>query len=120
MKRLILSTLFAALAVVAVFAQERATLSTPQTVSVTHYDIARIDIQRLPSWGLRIYYVGSDGKEHLDEHGGSSAQALVTALNKANLSTSSLEKRAILHLQDAAAHGGVAKIPAGSVTGSPQ
>jgi hypothetical protein len=100
--------------------QEKATLTTPQTVSVTDYEIMRVDLQRLPSWGLRLYYRDSAGKELLDEHTGAEAETLIKALNKANLSTTSLEKRALLHLQDAAAHGGVAKIGAGSITWTPQ
>ena len=44
---------------------------------------------------------------------GSSAVTLMTALNKANLSTNSLHKRVLNHLASDA------KLPGGAVTGSP-
>jgi len=106
-------------------AQEKITLTTPQTISVTDFEIMRVDLQRLPSWGVRVYYRNTtDQTELMDEHTGADAQTLVTTLNKANLNPATggktLERRALEHLQSAAAHGGVAKIGPGSVTGSPQ
>lgn len=109
--------------------QEKATLTTPiAQPSIVDVQISRITIARLPTWELTIDYIDNLGKTQVDSHQGvfnatlnpNGADVLVKALNKANLSTSSLEKRAITHLQDAAAHDGIAKVPPGAVTGSPQ
>lgn len=125
MNRFILVILFAFVVAGVVPAQEKVTLTTPQTVSITDFEIMRVDMQRLPSWGLRIYYRDTtNSKEFVDEHSEADAETLVKALNKANLNPAAggktLERRALEHLQSAAAHGGVAKIGPGSVTGSPQ
>ncbi len=124
-------------------AQEKATFTSPATTSVTFVEIQRIDVQRKPDFALRIYYTDSTGKEMLDDHNGlfvaaiaavpdnpatvgvdesvpanpgnpNGADVLVKSLNKANLTLKSLERRALEHLVSEG------KIPASSITGTPQ
>jgi hypothetical protein len=66
-------------------------------------------------WQLIIRYMDSMGNMAVDSHTGveEGADALVKSLNKANLSTTSLEHRALAHL---IAEG---KIPAATYSGVP-
>lgn len=126
MKTLTLAFSALILALVTVTAQEKATFTTPVTVSKTFVEVERTDIQRLPDWGLRIYYRDSAGVSQVDEHSGvfdavtnpNGADVLVKALNKANLNPATggktMDRRALEHL---VAEG---KIPAASITGTPQ
>jgi hypothetical protein len=101
-------------------AQERATLTTPAVSSTTisHYEITGLVLQRgtsaQPTWRFVIWYADNLGNVFSDEHVDAEAATLIKALNKANLSTKSLERRALEHL---VAEG---KIPAASITGVPQ
>lgn len=95
-------------------AQEKADLTTPQTVTVASYEIAGIELRRLPRWTLRIVYMDDQGVEHYDLHQDDEAQALIIALNKADLSTMSLERRALQHLINEG------KIPDATITGTPR
>jgi hypothetical protein len=61
----------------------------------------------------QVRLAGSDGVEVLAEWTGAAAVALMTALNTANLSTSSLHKRV---LQKCVTDG---KLPSGTVSGVP-
>lgn len=101
-------------AMAALSAQEKADLTTPETVTVASYEIAGIELRRLPRWTLRIVYMDDHGVEHYDVHQDDEAMALITALNKADLSTNSLERRALQHLISEG------KIPAATITGTPR
>lgn len=75
------------------------------------YTINRLDLD----WGMaviRIYLLGNNGQEHKVEYSGADATAQMVALNKANLSTKSLQKRVIEKL---VADGKLA----GTITGTP-
>jgi len=87
------------------------TLTSPQSVS--NYTISSI----LFDWSRdRIVVIVGDGFGKTLEliYGGSVAHTLMVALNKANMSTTSFQKRVF---QQLVADG---KLPAGSVTGSPE
>lgn len=108
---------------VTALAQERATLTTPVLpAEITGYSIAEVRIARYPNWLLEIVYQNNTGQVLKDTHMGvfeatgnpTGADVLVKSLNKANLSTQSLERRALQHLIDEK------KIPASSITGTPQ
>jgi hypothetical protein len=120
---------FVLLASFSTAAQQKLVFTTPIAgPTVTEAAIDGVEIHRAPQWVLVIHYQDSAGVAKRDRHQGvfhavtnpNGADVLVKALNKANLATKALEQRAIEHLQDAAAHGGVALLPAGTVTGSPQ
>lgn len=63
---------------------------------------------------IQVWLQGSDDVEILAEYTGSAAASLMTTLNTANMSTNSLYKRT---LQKLVADG---KLPAGTVSGTPQ
>ena len=63
---------------------------------------------------IQVHAVGSDGVDVLHEYRGTEAVSLMTVLNSANLSTSSLHKRV---LQKLVTDG---KLPAGTVSGTPE
>lgn len=106
---------------------QKAILNTPtQAAAVTEYQIASVVMQRLPDWQLSIAWRDSAGKEHCHSHSGvyhavtnpNGADVLVKALNKANLSTKSLEQRAIEHMDTCTTGVGSTPGPA-TVSGSP-
>lgn len=110
--------LMLALVSVPIVAQEKATLTTPVSqTSIVDYEIQKVEIGRKPDWHLRVFYVDNRGVEQIDNHFGvaGGADVLVKALNKANLSTKSLECRALEHLRD---EGKIGAFP--SCSGSPQ
>jgi hypothetical protein len=94
---------------------EKITLTVPLVThyAVSDYEVTGVFVGRNP-FKLTIYYRDSLGNEFSDETVGDAAEPLVKALNKANLSIKSLERRALEKLQ---ADG---RISAGSVTGSPE
>lgn len=94
--------------------QEKADLVTPVPKTVTSYEVAGVYIHRLPDWELGIEYLDDQGGRHRDAHRGADAEALVKALNKADLSVKSLERRVLEHL---IAEG---KIPPATITGTPR
>lgn len=73
---------------------EQVTLTSPITFpSITFYKVAELRLQRQDPPHIYIRLVGTNG-EHFDHsYEGSAALNLIIALNKANLSTISLEKR---------------------------
>ena len=86
------------------------TLTTPQ--SVTDYRISIIKF----NWDeakIHIVLKDTQGDTITAGYTGAEATSLMIALNKANLSTNSLQKRALERLVTDG------KIPAGTVTGSP-
>ena len=94
---------------------ETFTLATPiAQPSTTDFRVGSIHLQRWPQWAIRVVFVGTNNevKQWTVEDQGR-AQTLITALNKANLQTKSLERRC---LEQAVADGA---LPAGSVTGTP-
>ena len=99
---------------------ESVTLTTPivTTATVSGYSILSVSIQRAMfayDWQLIIRYMDSMGNMAVDQHDGvlGGADVLVKSLNKANLSTTSLEHRALAHLISEG------KIPASSYVGTP-
>lgn len=100
--RLVIVCAVIGLGLTAADAQEKATLSTPVALSVTDYTIGTVILSRVPDWRLQITYYDNQGKEFADNHAGvtGGADVLIKALNKANLSTKSLECRALEHLRD--------------------
>jgi len=122
--RRILVILIAALAMTApAVAQESVTLTTPASIgtrSTWRPSLLTIELQPDNTWRVVIEARDNLGLTVRCDHTGADAAALVTALNTADMRTNSLHKRLLTHLQSAAAHGGVAKIGAGSVTGTAQ
>lgn len=92
---------------------EQLDLTTPITQPTrTAYSVASLALD----WGnevIRVGLLGSDTVPIQIEWRGAQATTLMIALNKANLSTISLQKRI---LQQAVTDG---KLPAGAVTGVP-
>lgn len=94
---------------------ESLTLTTPVTPTQPTTSSYRIVTLTLAWEAARITIVLKDnnGMQFVTCYEGAVATNLMVALNKANLSTSSLQKRV---LQQLATDG---KLPAGSVTGTP-
>ena len=94
---------------------ETFTLATPiAQPSTTDFRVGSIHLQRWPQWAIRVVFVGTNNEvKQWTVNDASRAQTLITALNKANLSTKSLERRCI---EQAQADG---VLPAGNVTGTP-
>lgn len=121
---LILLLTLVAFVVPAAALQEKADVAKPVVVdkTITEFEIAGFAFSRLPEWKVTISYVDNLGTIYVDEHTGTTqtetnpngASAFVITLNKANLSTKSLERRLLEHLQSEG------KIPAASITGSPR
>src|SRR4051794_37831653 len=95
---------------------ERITLTTPEVVpqqQTTEYRPVLIHLEREPQPRLYVVFAGSNGERRewrVDEPG--RALTLIKALNTANLTTNSLEKRC---MTQAIADG----VFAGAVTGAP-
>ena len=89
---------------------ESLTLTVPK--SVTTYKVNEIQINRKSQF-INVEVEDSIGNIIRASYGGSQAMALIVALNKANLSTSSLEKRILLQLVTDG------YLPTGNVTGVP-
>ena len=93
---------------------EKATLNTPDAVVVvTDFRIGWLTLRRWPAWRLEIGYLSNTDETRTLTLEGDDARVVITALNTANLSVKSLERRALEYLQ---AHG---LIPASAITGSP-
>jgi hypothetical protein len=95
-------------------AQEQAELTTPIARTVTAYEVVQVTLQRWPEWVVRVEYLDNTLKPQNDTHRGTEAQTLIVALNKADLSVKSLERRVLEHL---IAEG---KIPPATITGTPR
>ena len=80
--------------------------------SRTTYTVQELHLN-WPTAVIQAMLLGSDGVLVVVGWEGSAATTLMVALNKANLSTTSLQKRV---LQQAVTDG---KLPAGTVTGTP-
>jgi hypothetical protein len=93
---------------------EKVTLTTPLVTNhtVSDYEVTGVFVGRNP-FKVTIFYRDTLGNEFSDETVGDAAEPLVKALNKANLSIKSLERRALEKLQ---ADG---RIAAGSIAGTP-
>jgi hypothetical protein len=89
---------------------ELITLTTPVPALAT-YTVVELHLN-WPAESLSIGLRGSNGEMTFHSYSGAEATALMRALNKANLSTSSLQKRAI---QQLVADGKLA----GTISGSP-
>lgn len=108
---------------IASYAQESATLTTPVSVGTrSTWSVNYLHIDLLPSVRVVVEVQDNLGTVVRDEHTGADALSLLSALNTANMITAgnSLVARILKHLQTTPTHGGVAKIGAGSVTGTPQ
>lgn len=93
---------------------EQLDLTTPiAKPSVAAYTIASLFLDWLGS-RIVISIIGSDGTGFVAEYSGAAAVTLMTALNSANLSVKSLYRRI---LEKLVLDG---KLPAGSVSGTPQ
>ena len=88
MARLLILAAFA----VPVFAQERATLTVPVVATNSEYRVSRL----LLDWdnaAITIYLKGSNGEDKACSYSGPVATTMMVGLNKANLSTRSLNQR---------------------------
>lgn len=118
------------LLVVFLVIQERATLNTPVSQgNLTDYQVTDVSIT-IPrtigtasgTWSLHITYCDNKDKVYTDFHEGifnastnpNGADVLVKALNKADLTVKSLNRRALEHLISEG------KIPASVINGTPQ
>ena len=110
MIRLTLVLLFLA---TSAFAAEVLNLTTPVTTpSVTTWKPTQILLDR-ENQTVRVLFRGPAGESKTCVEVGAAATATMTALNKANLTSNSLEKRAITWAQ------GLGCLGAGTVSGSP-
>lgn len=95
---------------------ETLTFSVPQSTTTTNtgYHVAQMLFTRFPGWSIAVVFVGDNGERVTwSVTDPVRAQTLLTALNKANLSVKSLERRCLEQAQ----LDGV--ISAGAVTGTP-
>lgn len=120
---ILLGLVLAYLALIAepVRGQEKSVLTTPITTTITEYQVVGMQFSRSPSWYLTITYQDNLGRTYTDLHTtppqneqSADAQTLIIALNKANLTIKSLERRLMEHLVQEG------KIPASTITGVPQ
>ena len=93
---------------------ETITLTSPEVVNITttDYRVGQILLTRFPEWRISVIFIGTNGERKTWMVEGARAQTLITALNKANLTAKSLERRCI---EQAAADG----VFVGSITGTP-
>jgi len=91
---------------------EQLDLTTPIVATRTTYVAQTITLD-FPNAVIKAGLLGSDGVVVNIEWTGAAATTLMVALNKANLTTTSLQKRV---LQQAVTDG---KLPAGTVSGTP-
>jgi hypothetical protein len=89
---------------------ETLTLTTP--ISNTGYHVVLLALNWAKS-SIRVVVQDSDGMRTIHSYSGSAATTLMDFLNKADLSANSLHKRVLDRLVSDA------KLPAGTVTGSP-
>lgn len=89
---------------------ESLSLTTP--ISISSYRVALLSLDWRAA-AIRIVVVTPSGEEVVATYSGSFATALMTQLNKLDMSTNSLHKRIL----DRLVLDG--KLPAGTVTGSP-
>ena len=114
MRSVIVGLIFAVLAATTPAGQEKAMLTTPTTQTTLDYQVAEVTLTRLPSWRVSVTYVDNLGRVYFHAHDGESAEALVIALNKADLSVKNLERRILEHLVADAA------IPPAAISGVPR
>lgn len=119
MRRHLLFILAALLLVASVpKAQESVTLTSPASVGTrSTWEVNYLHIDLKPSVRISVEVVDNLGNVVRDEHTSTTAvtgATLLNQLNTVNLTTNSLMKRLLTHLQ------GEGKIGAGSVVGSPQ
>jgi hypothetical protein len=117
MTRGILSAILASVLTAAVLsAQQAVTLTAPEATGTrTGWNVQLLHIEKQGAgWRIVVELVDNLGNVVRDEHTGASAATLLNALNTANLTTNSLLRRILLHVQSEA------KIAAGSVTGTPE
>lgn len=92
-------------------------ITYPTPPPVTRYHVRRVLIEREPFARFAVLVVGDDNTQkqitYSDEDGGTTIATLLAALNTANLSTKSLQRRILERL---VADG---YLPAGTVTGTP-
>ena len=78
---------------------EKAVLQTPIIrANVTSYEIAWVELRRLPDWHLSIGYVDDAGETHVFGADGNEAKIPIRLLNTVDLSVKSLERRALEYL----------------------
>lgn len=92
-------------------------ITFPTPASVNTYRVTMLLIEREPRVRVVVNVTADNGNPiqvvYTDENGGSTAANIISALNTANLSTKSLQKRV---LEKLVADG---FLPAGNVTGTP-
>lgn len=91
---------------------ESLNLDTPQVTSVTGYSVRTV-VMSLDGPMIRVTVMDNQGRKTAHEYVDDEALALIVALNKADLSTVSLQKRI---LQRLVADG---RLPSGTIVGSP-
>jgi len=73
---------------------EKAVLQTPIIrANVTSYEIAWVELRRLPDWHLSIGYVDDAGETHVFGADGNEAKIPIRLLNTVDLSVKSLARR---------------------------
>ena len=113
MKRTLVCLLAVLLAPTLVLAAEKLDLTTPVTTpSITDWRPVRIILDR-ENQHIAVLFRGPAGEAKSCAEVGAAATSTMTALNKANLTSNSLEKRTITWAQ------GLGCLGAGTVTGSP-
>lgn len=95
MKRTILTLLAIALLTIPAVSQERVTLTTPKPlpVQVVGYTVAALHLNWEPTPQIVVRLRATDGTYSDQVYEGATATTLMIALNKANLSTRSLNQR---------------------------
>lgn len=82
---------------------EQLDLTTPETKTIIHWRVIRLELVWGPPATIDIGLVGSNGTRrdfrYSDEEGGTTASTLIRQLNTANLSARSLQRRILERLQ---------------------
>jgi DNA-binding IclR family transcriptional regulator len=111
--------------VIEAYAQQNVTLAAPiATPNAVRAEVEMIHKERKPTPRIvaEVWLLDAGGNQIgapiRDEHTGAAAASLLLTLN-AVARTKSEDQMILEHMQNAAAHGGVAPIPAGAVSGTP-
>ena len=95
-------------------AQEIASIDTPIQKTVSTFSIDGFSFSRMPWWRVSVVYRDNLDNTFTDTQTDVEARDMIIQLNKADLSTRSLERRLMEHLIKEG------KIPAATITGVPQ
>ena len=115
MRRLLLSFFCSVMIAAPALAVEDLTLTTPETrTSVTKWRLDRLTIDRSAAHVVMVFIEPTTSETRTCEENGAAALSLISTLNTANLTSNSLQKRAITRAQSTGC------LAAGTIAGTPE